>query len=92
MKRSIFLGSVAGMLSLGFAPLFAAEPVFTGAANVVSPGEIAASTARPAEACLSDLRAFHIQMQKDGYWLGASGDKLAARKKGADFAAVNTRN
>jgi sporulation protein YlmC with PRC-barrel domain len=74
MKCSIFFGSVVGMLSLGLAPLFAAEPGVTGAANVASPGEIGTSATKPAEACLSDLRAFHIQMQKDGYWLGASDD------------------
>jgi len=70
MKRSILISSVA-CFCLGLtAPLLAAEPSATGAANQSSQN-VAAT--QPAEKCLSDLRAFNSQMEKDGYWLGSSG-------------------
>ena len=31
------------------------------------------AAARLGEKCLSDLRVFHAQMEKDGYWLGGAG-------------------
>ena len=37
-----------------------------------SPSEKNVSATKPAETCLSDLRAFYTQMEKDGYWLGGS--------------------
>ncbi|AMN39726.1 PRC-barrel domain-containing protein [Rhodoplanes sp. Z2-YC6860] len=74
MKRSVLLSSVAACLCLGLAvPLLAAEPSATGAANQPSPGAKSAAATQPAEKCLSDLRAFNSQMEKDGYWLGGSG-------------------
>jgi sporulation protein YlmC with PRC-barrel domain len=75
MKHSTLAGSVAACICLGLsAPLLAAEPAAT-TVNQSSPGEQNASTSTitPAKKCLSDLRAFDSQMQKDGYWLGASG-------------------
>jgi sporulation protein YlmC with PRC-barrel domain len=58
------------LLGLGLAsPLLAAEPHAAGTANPPSP----ASAIKPAEKCLTDLRAFDSQMRKDGYWLGESG-------------------
>ena len=74
MKRLIFAGSAAACFCLGFvAPVLAAEPAATGTANHPSPGAQNLSTVKPAERCLSDLRAFDSQMRKDGYWLGGSG-------------------
>jgi sporulation protein YlmC with PRC-barrel domain len=74
MKRSTLLGSLTACFCLGLAaPLLAAEAPVTGTVNQPSPGERSASAAKPAEKCLSDLRAFHSQMQKDGYWLGGYG-------------------
>jgi sporulation protein YlmC with PRC-barrel domain len=37
-----------------------------------APAETRVAVAKPAEGCLSDVRAFHDQMQKEGYWLGGS--------------------
>ena len=73
MKRSTLAGPVAAFLFLGFAaPLLAAEPAATGVASPPA-SEKNLSAAKPAEKCLSDLRAFDSQMEKDGYWLGGSG-------------------
>jgi sporulation protein YlmC with PRC-barrel domain len=76
MKKSTIVGPVAAFLCLGLgAPTFAAEPVVTGTAIHTSPGDkTVAPAVKPAATCLNDLRAFHDQMQKDGYWLGGSGD------------------
>ncbi|MFM9925194.1 PRC-barrel domain-containing protein [Variovorax sp. H27-G14] len=42
--------------------------------GVVSPGAIAKpAAAKPAQQCLSDLKAFDGQLQKDGYWLHSYG-------------------
>jgi len=74
MKRPSLVGLVAACICLGLAvPLFAAEPVTTTAVNHSSPNKQNASVIKPAESCLSDLRAFDAQMGKDGYWLGATG-------------------
>jgi len=73
MKRSTLLGSLTVCFCLGLAaPLLAAEAPVTGAVTT-SPSEENVSAATPAEKCLSDLRAFDGQMQKDGYWLGGYG-------------------
>ena len=73
MKRSTLVSSVAACFCLGLAaPLLAAEPLATGRVNQPSPSEKNASAAKPAETCLSDLRAFYTQMEQDGYWLGGS--------------------
>lgn len=73
MKRSILVSSVAACFCLGLAsPLLAAEPSATGAVNAPSSGQKSAAVTKPAEKCLSDLRAFSSQMEKDGYWLGGS--------------------
>ena len=66
MKRSALLTPVAACLCLSLAaPLLAAEPQ-------PSPSEKNVSAIKPAEKCLSDLRAFYTQMEQDGYWLGGS--------------------
>jgi sporulation protein YlmC with PRC-barrel domain len=73
MKRSTLVSSVAACFCLSLAaPLLAAEPLATGRVNQPSPSEKNASAAKPAETCLSDLRAFYTQMEQDGYWLGGS--------------------
>ncbi len=71
MPRSIFTSSVAACICLGLAtPVLAAEPAAT--AKPPAAKERAAAI-KPAEKCLTDLRAFDSQMQKDGYWLSGSG-------------------
>lgn len=76
MRKSTIAGPLAACLCLGLgAPTFAAEPVVTGTAIHTSPGDkTVAPAVKPAATCLNDLRSFHEQMQKDGYWLGGSGD------------------
>jgi sporulation protein YlmC with PRC-barrel domain len=76
MKNSTVVRPAAILLCLGFAaPVLAAEPVVTGSAVHVSPGTSAGTEAiKPASVCLNDLRAFHDQIQKDGYWVGGSED------------------
>jgi sporulation protein YlmC with PRC-barrel domain len=74
MKRSTLAGSVTACLCLGLvAPLVAAEPPVAGPVNHPSAGKKSLSAIRPAEKCLSDLRAFDSQMEKGGFWLGGSG-------------------
>jgi sporulation protein YlmC with PRC-barrel domain len=74
MTYSILASSVAACICLGLAaPIFAAEPVTTGVAIPSAPAEKTAAANQPAQQCLTDLRAFDSQMQKDGYWLSGSG-------------------
>jgi hypothetical protein len=106
MKRSVLFSSVAACISLGFsAPLLAADPSVAGAATQPASVERNVSAAKPAEKCLSDLRAFDNQMDKEGYWLGGSGygygyptsgfgfgpPMMAGRTEGAGIAYQNTR-
>lgn len=74
MKRSILAGSVAAWACLGVAaPLLAAAPPVTGTVNHPPASMKTVAAVKPAEKCLSDLRAFDTQMGKDGYWLGGAG-------------------
>ena len=74
MKRATRAASVAACLCVGLAvPLLAAEPATPNAANSSSADAKIVATSKPAEACLSDLRAFDGQMEKDGRWLGGDG-------------------
>jgi len=64
---------MAGCFCFGLAaPLIAAEPAVTSTENHGSPNEKNVSAAKPVDTCLTDLRAFDSQMEKDGYWLGGS--------------------
>jgi sporulation protein YlmC with PRC-barrel domain len=74
MKRSTLAGSAAALFCLGFAtPMLAAEPAVTGTVNQSPAAATTVAAVKPAEKCLSDLRAFDSQMDKEGYWLGGSG-------------------
>ena len=74
MKRSTLAGSVTAFFCLGFATtLLAAEPVATGTVNQSPSAGKHVAAVKPAETCLSDLRAFDNQMEKDGFWLSGSG-------------------
>jgi sporulation protein YlmC with PRC-barrel domain len=85
MKRSTLAASVAACLCLGLAaPLLAAEPAATGAANLPA-SENNLSATKPAEKCLTDLRAFDSEMRKDGYWLGGSGYGYGYPMDGAGY-------
>jgi len=71
MKRSTLVSSVAACICLGLSvPLFAAESSATGTVKHPASSEKNVSASKTAETCLSDLRAFDNQMEKDGYWLG----------------------
>lgn len=73
MKRSTLTGSVAACILFGLAvPLLAAPPAATstGSSAPASAEKVAAT--KPAEKCLSDLRAFSGELEKSGYWLGGS--------------------
>jgi hypothetical protein len=75
VNRSIVASSVAACICLGLAiPSFAAE---TGTPNLPPTSEKATGGIKPAEKCLTDLRAFDSHMRKDGYWLGGSGTGTA---------------
>ncbi len=71
MIRSVLTNSVAAAVCLGLAtPVLAADP----AATAKPLAGIENSTAgKPAEQCLTDLRAFDSQMRNDGHWLSESG-------------------
>jgi len=74
MTRSILTSSVAACICLGLAaPLSAAEPAAISTANPPIAAERTAAANQPAQQCLTDLRVFDGQMQKDGYWLSGSG-------------------
>jgi sporulation protein YlmC with PRC-barrel domain len=65
---------VAACICLGLAaPVFAADPAAVGTANPPATVEKTAVAIQPAQQCLTDLRTFDSQMQKDGYWLSGSG-------------------
>jgi sporulation protein YlmC with PRC-barrel domain len=106
MKRLILFSSVAACICLGFsAPLLAADPSVAGSATQPASVEKNVSAAKPAEKCLSDLRAFDNQMDNEGYWLGGSGygygypmagygfgpPMMAGRTEGTGIAYQNTR-
>jgi len=77
MKRSTLARSAAVCVCLGLAaPLLAAQPPATDAANQPPPRAASAPVAKTAETCLNDLRAFDSQMEKDGYWVAGAGAGL----------------
>jgi sporulation protein YlmC with PRC-barrel domain len=72
MNRSVLLASVSAWLFLGLTgPLIAASPT-VGAPPANPPAGTVAAAEKPATACLTELRSFESQMQKDGYWVGGS--------------------
>jgi sporulation protein YlmC with PRC-barrel domain len=74
MKRVTLAKSVAACFCLGVVvPLLSAQTPAPSTANQASPVAKNVAAIKPAEACLSDLRVFDSQMEKDGYWLGGSG-------------------
>ncbi len=66
--------ALSAVFSLGFAgPLLAAPPAQqVAAASDAAASATAAADMKPDHACMSDLRTFSEQMQKDGYWLRGS--------------------
>lgn len=75
MHHPAVAASLAACLCLGLAtPLFAAQPTDTSPAHNPSGATNAMANEKPAQKCLTDLRAFENQMQKGGYWLHGSGN------------------
>jgi len=75
MRYLLQFSTVAGCMVIGLAsPLLAADAVATTdtVINTTAASDVS-TTVKPAEACLSDLRAFNTKIDKDGFWLGGSG-------------------
>jgi len=77
MRRLTLAASAAACFGLT-APVLAAQPPLpnlkpAATGTVIPSPEVNAAVAKPAETCLKNLRAFDVQMQKDGYWVGGSG-------------------
>jgi sporulation protein YlmC with PRC-barrel domain len=72
MKRLIFASATAVCVFLCLNEPSSAEPAGTRTTDASSAGDITQVATKPAQGCLSDLRTFSGEMQKGGYWLGAS--------------------
>jgi sporulation protein YlmC with PRC-barrel domain len=93
MKRSILASSVAACFYICLTgPLFAAQPALTSAVSHPSSNEKNVIAVKPAEKCLSDLRTFDGQMQRDGYWLGGSGNGYGYPMEGFSYGLENPMN
>ena len=74
MNRSILAAATAACFYFSFAvPLLAAQPAATGKVRESAAADKTVTDIKPAKKCLSDLRAFDNQLEKDRYWLGGSG-------------------
>lgn len=72
LQRRALVVSMAAALSLAAVEnVRAATPDPTKAAVITEPAMDHAN--KPSRQCLTDLSAFQVQMQKDGYWRGGSG-------------------
>ncbi len=84
MYKSLMLGSVASVVcALLVTPIFAADPIPT-------PPD-AGIPSQPAAVCLSDLRAFDVEMEKDGYWYTGGGYSMGYPVAGYGYSGVAER-
>lgn len=67
MLRQLLAVSITTTLTLA-----AAGPLRAATSESVKTKVATDTTTKPARQCLTDLSAFHLQMQKDGYWGGTS--------------------
>jgi len=75
MNRFNLVSSVATCICLGLgASAAVAQTAAPPAAKAPPPVAQKVDAAKPAAVCLSDVRSFDEQMQKDGYWLGGAGN------------------
>ncbi len=76
MKRSTLFSTIAIFSGLGIiTPLLAAE----NPAPVRPASGTQTAAAKPAEACMSAVRAFTGEMSKQGYWVGGPISATATR-------------
>jgi sporulation protein YlmC with PRC-barrel domain len=69
MKHTTLLSTATVGLCLAFGAPVRAAPA---PSNDPPPDVKASAVASPAKACLADVQAFDMKMQKDGYWFGGS--------------------
>ena len=72
MKGPALAASLTACVYLGLAASIVAAQSPKTATENPSPKTNAAANNKPAQKCLTDLRAFGSQIQKDGYWLQGS--------------------
>jgi len=72
MKCLMFPSSTTACVCFGLSAPLSAEPAAVAKTDAASSAQVSKPAPKPAETCLSDLRAFSSQMQKGGYWFGAS--------------------
>lgn len=68
LRRQALIVSITAALSLT-----AAVPVRAATLDPAKAPVSGTPVAKPAQQCLTDLNAFQVQMNKDGYWSGGSG-------------------
>jgi sporulation protein YlmC with PRC-barrel domain len=73
IRSPLAISATACILVILAALPLAAQTAASPPADAKSSSAKADATTTPAEKCLSDLRTFDGQMEKDGYWLGGSG-------------------
>ncbi|CAB3774778.1 hypothetical protein [Paraburkholderia humisilvae] len=72
--RAAFAASLTACMCMVFSvPLLAAQSLDTNTMQHPSGAASATPAMKPAQKCLSDLRAFDSQMRKNGDWLRGSG-------------------
>ena len=72
VRNSVFVASLAAAISVGMAASVHAATPAQADAKAGIPSDASVAT-KSTQQCRSDLRAFDVQMQKDGYWFRGAG-------------------